>query len=128
MIDVWTYLYIILIHWISDFVFQTRMMGENKGKSNFWLTLHVFTYSCWTFTGWALYSLFTTGHYSEQTYLYATAWIFILHWLTDFITSRITGWFYINKNFYGFFTTIGFDQVLHYVQLFLIYNYIILKK
>lgn len=54
--------------------------------------------------------------------------IFTLHWFTDYVTSKITGKFYSQQKWYGFFTTIGFDQVLHYVQLFTIYTYIILNK
>lgn len=128
---IWTFLYIIFIHWIADFVFQSRQMGENKSKSNYWLTIHVLTYSCITITCWLLLMFIDGSHFTIKNYDLVNRFelsfifIFVLHWITDYITSRITGKYAVEKRWYGFFTTIGFDQVLHYVQLFTVYNYIL---
>jgi hypothetical protein len=49
---------------------------------------------------------------------------FVAHTITDYITSRIVSRKFANKEFgspipnTGAFTVIGFDQVLHYIQLF----------
>lgn len=128
---IWTFLYIILIHWIADFVFQSRQMGENKSKSNYWLTMHVLTYSFITTICWSLLLFIDPSQFPVIDYNLlnrfelSLIFIFGMHWVTDYITSRVTGKFAVEKRWYGFFTTIGFDQVLHYAQLFLTYKYIL---
>ena len=52
---------------------------------------------------------------------------FILHFATDYITSRIVSKRFADKYYgspipnFGAFSIIGLDQVLHYAQLFLTY-------
>ena len=118
----WIFLIIILIHWISDFVLQPRIMGENKSKSFAWLGLHCLVYTFVTIIGWGLFVDFTIQTLYTSAYL-----IYSTHYLTDYISSNMTTSLAKKKRWYLFFTTIGFDQVLHYTQLFLIYNYIILN-
>jgi hypothetical protein len=124
----WVFIFLIFVHWLSDFVLQSRNMGERKGKDNFWLTLHVLVYSFATIFCWSLvFPLIKIPISAERMWL-SFMIMFAAHWITDYITSRVTGNFYSQQRWYGFFTTIGFDQVLHYIQLFTIYNYIILNK
>ena len=123
----WVFIYIILVHWICDFVFQSRLMGENKGKDNFWLTAHVSVYTFFTILLWIFgFSLIGISIGAKTVWL-AFSLVFVSHWITDYITSRLTGKFYLEKRWYSFFNTIGFDQVLHYIQLFSVYTYIILS-
>jgi hypothetical protein len=42
---------------------------------------------------------------------------FGFHFATDFITSRIGKPFWEKKDFHNGFVVVGFDQVLHYIQL-----------
>jgi hypothetical protein len=55
---------------------------------------------------------------------------FVLHTTTDYYTSRIVSKKFANNHYgspipnFGAFSIIGFDQVLHYVQLFLTYYYL----
>jgi len=123
-----TFIYIILVHWVADFVFQTRQMGDNKNSSSFWMLMHVFCYSGITLIGWSLLSIFTGLDISLINLLISFLLVFATHYITDYFSSKITHKFANEKKWYGFFTTIGFDQVLHYTQLFLIYNYIILNN
>jgi hypothetical protein len=57
---------------------------------------------------------------------------FVIHFATDYVTSRIVKKRFEAKHFgspipnLGAFSIIGFDQVLHYTQLFL--TYYILSK
>jgi hypothetical protein len=56
---------------------------------------------------------------------------FISHFITDYITSRIVKRKFENNEYgspipnFGAFSIIGFDQVLHYTQLFLTYQFLI---
>ena len=136
MINYSTLIAIFLIHWIADFIFQSHNMAINKSKSNYWLTLHVGTYSFLTLISWIW--IVPTKH--STNYLFFFLFVFATHWITDFITSRISG-YYFKKNDYNFsarkptnlfvgvcqhngFVTIGFDQILHYLQLLLAYYFL----
>jgi len=119
MISITNVLLILLIHTVADFFFQSRKMAENKGKSVYWLSVHVLIYSVVTTLGWLL---FTTS----PTVLFAVINITVVtHWCTDFVTSRLSGYFYLKDNLYGFFSTIGVDQLIHATTLLLTYKYLI---
>jgi len=125
---IWTFLFIIFVHWVSDFVLQTQHMSTRKSSSNYYLTLHVVIYSFATILGWALVLPLLGIHlYSGPVWL-AFLLIFVTHWITDYFTSRRTSKLYKEEKYHDFFVVIGFDQVLHYVQLLLIFNYIILNQ
>lgn len=125
---------IIFIHWVADFIFQAEEWATNKSKSNTALFKHVLTYS----TIWVLPACVILGNLrpSETTewYVYSTLLFFTLtflcHFITDYITSRIVSKRFADKYYgspipnFGAFTVIGFDQVLHYLQLFLTYHFL----
>jgi hypothetical protein len=119
-------LFFLFVHWIADFVLQSDKMALNKSTSNYWLGLHVTVYSLATIVLWAGLFLLTGLHVSFIQYVEACLALFIMHFITDYITSRITGKYYRAKKNHEFFVTIGFDQWLHYVQIFTVFNYIIL--
>jgi hypothetical protein len=50
---------------------------------------------------------------------------FIFHTITDYFTSRLNSKLWKKGDVHNFFVSIGFDQVLHYVQLFLTYKLLI---
>jgi len=50
----------------------------------------------------------------------------VLHWITDYCTSRWTSKLYKGNKFYGFpsfFSVIRLDQFLHYLALIISYTY-----
>jgi hypothetical protein len=112
-------LIILFIHWVADFVLQTKEMGMNKSKSDYWLISHVFVYSMvWFFIGMFFFKI-------PQVILFVVT-TFILHFITDYLTSRWTSKLYKQRKYYGFpafFSVIGLDQFLHYTQLILCYEY-----
>lgn len=56
------------------------------------------------------------------TYCAFYSFIFTLHYVTDWITSRMVSKRFKVQNYHDGFVVIGFDQILHYLQiLFLIY-------
>ena len=124
----WVFIYIILVHWIADFVLQSRMMGENKSTNNVWMATHCFVYTTATIILWLPLMCFTILPLDYNSTLLAGLFVFLTHFATDYISSRMTTKYSKSKKWYAFFTTIGFDQVVHYTQLFLIYNHIILNN
>lgn len=105
---------LLILHFIGDFLLQNNWMALGKSKTIPPLTFHVLVYSlCFTVFG---FKMFVTTFY--------------LHWITDFITSRLTSklWF-VEMNIRGnavhydmekrhwFFVGIGADQLIHMVSL-----------
>jgi hypothetical protein len=129
-------LYIIIVHWIADFIFQAEEWAINKSKSNSHLFCHVFTYTLmfglltgFIFSNPCDYSAF--GYCVDLSKLFPFLGItFIAHFITDYITSRIVKRKFENNEYgspipnFGAFSIIGFDQVLHYTQLFLTYQFL----
>jgi hypothetical protein len=120
-------LYFLLVHWVADFVLQTEHMALRKSTSNYYLGMHVTVYSVTTIFAWWLLFLIVGLKATFLQYVEAYLAIFVMHFITDYITSRITGKYYKAKKTHEFFVTIGFDQWLHYAQIFIVFNYIILN-
>lgn len=132
-------IYLLIAHFIGDFILQSDEMAIQKSKDWVALTVHVSFYSiCFIFWGVPFY-LFTL----------------VSHFITDAITSRITSklWFIqleptarkaLSTNLIGtaydemfpfdarvlsgqrhwFFTMIGLDQLIHYVTLAVSYHWL----
>lgn len=105
---------LIVLHFIGDFLFQDNWMALNKSKMNGALTVHVMAYLL-PFWFWAI------ATNTPQMFL---VWTAVLHWVTDYYTSRITSklWFIDERGVdmskrHWFFVMIGFDQLLHYAAL-----------
>lgn len=47
---------------------------------------------------------------------------FITHTITDYFTSKINAYLWANKMEHTFWSSIGFDQFLHHLQLILTLN------
>ena len=105
---------ILIIHFFFDFVFQSHWMATNKSKNNAALALHVAIYS----SGVCLMTILNFPLFSFGT---ACAFIFlntIWHFLTDYITSRLSSKRWAEQRWHDFFVIIGLDQVCHYLTLF----------
>lgn len=109
---------IILIHWFADFVLQTDKQA--KGKSKNWSDLleHTLGYSTvWLVIGSCLWILYDDIWIGAKFALIT----FICHTITDYFTSRLNSKLWSEGKVHNFFVSVGFDQVLHYVQLFTTY-------
>lgn len=109
------YFFIAIIwgHFIGDFILQSDKMALNKSKSNFYLFYHVTVYM--------------------MPFMICSAWIdtrvlipwlvsnFILHFITDYISSRTASYYWNNNKRHQFFVTIGFDQAVHITCLVVTY-------
>jgi hypothetical protein len=119
-------LFLLFIHWVSDFVLQTHIMSTKKSSSYYYLTLHVLIYSFATIMCWSLVLPILGVSLTISSIMLSFFIIFITHWITDYFTSRQTSKLYKEEKYHDFFVMVGFDQVLHYVQILLTFNYIIL--
>jgi hypothetical protein len=132
---------IIIIHFIGDFVLQTDKQARGKSKNWNHLLEHTFKYSVlWSIP--MCYFLLT-----PITGVIFVLITFICHTITDYFTSRLNNklapkeeviilkWyknqeeepfvrFPKGRSYHNFFVSVGFDQVLHYIQLFLTYYYL----
>lgn len=124
-------LMLLAIHFVADFVFQTGGQATKKSSANWWLTGHCIVYTIITgilfLVYCAIYNLDSVGLYFG--FLGIT---FVCHWITDYFTSKVTSQKFNEKEYYtsipntGAFTIIGFDQLLHYIQIFITYQYLFL--
>ena len=120
---------ILIIHWIADFIMQDEKWALGKSKNWNDLIMHTLTYSLmWVGAGliWCLFDLNNASKIAGYI-LWFTPITFITHTITDYFTSRIVSKKFAKQQYgssipnMGAFTVIGFDQVLHYVQLFTTY-------
>lgn len=121
---------ILVLHWIFDFIMQTDFQAKNKSRNIDALLGHTVTYSwCWV----AVLFLFHFGYnYFRGVPLHGTFYnallfgviTFTAHTLTDYCTSKIVKNYFERGNYHTGFVWVGFDQILHYVQLILTYYFI----
>jgi ABC-type multidrug transport system permease subunit len=111
-------LYILIIHYLADFVLQTVDQSKLKSTDNRMLAYHVATYSfVWLFASYIIYEK------PAQAIAFA-AITFIFHFATDWATSRIGKKFWEKSDYHNGFNVVGFDQILHYVQLYATFSLI----
>ena len=99
---------VIFTHWVADFILQTDWQAKNKSTNNIALLRHVSTYTICL----AIFSLL---------YKFSFEWIIlngVLHFVTDYITSRINSALWKKGDVHNFFVMVGFDQLIHYGCLF----------
>ncbi len=127
---------IIIIHFVADFIMQDERWALNKSKNWDALLMHTITYtSVWLVIALIIdvYTNQTTNDWyfdtlDVQLFLLIT---FVCHTITDYFTSRIVSKKFAEGKYgsaipnFGAFTLIGGDQVLHYIQLFATYYYLI---
>lgn len=100
---------LIIMHFIFDWWLQTNNQAMNKSSDNLVLTHHVLIY----FIGlWLWAEFFEVSHW----------WIIlngVMHWITDWLTSRGNVYLYKKYNRSGLFKGIAFDQMIHFITLLL---------
>lgn len=111
---------LLIIHWVSDFILQTDSQAKGKSTSLKCLLSHTSVYSI----AWFYSILLLDPEHRPMLALSFAAITFLCHTLTDFFTSKIVRYFFTKGDTHNGFVVIGFDQILHYVQLFLTYYYI----
>lgn len=108
---------ILIVHFIADFVLQTDEQALKKSSSNYYLTLHVLTYTLGL--GLAGFLLLPFGN--------ALIWVLgngIFHWMVDYCTSRLNSYLYVKYGRHIFFIGVGADQLIHTLALLTSYDYL----
>lgn len=124
-------LIIITSHYIADFIFQDKEWAEKKSH-NFNLLLKHAVYYTTICCGLIvtlddLYFGRSNSFFVMITFYLIT---FFCHFITDKYTSRVTSRMFKEGKYgtsipnIGAFSVIGFDQVLHYFQLFITYYFL----
>jgi anaerobic C4-dicarboxylate transporter len=111
MTPLWQFVALLALHWIADFVLQTHWQATNKSKNNEALAAHVGSYSLALLIGSAL--IFG----QSAAWLYFVAINAVLHFATDYFTSRASSRLYAKQDWHNFFVVIGFDQLIHQATL-----------
>jgi hypothetical protein len=109
-------LWLIVVHFVADFILQSDWMAQNKSKSNYALGMHVAAYTITLALG-AIPLVFILGVASGRLPL---GWIIVngmAHFATDYVTSRINSRLWTDKKVHWFFVGVGADQVIHYLTL-----------
>lgn len=120
-----TFILVVLIHWIADFVIQTDEQAKNKSSNIFYLIEHTSMYSCVWIILLVLLSCTGVLVISAGKILIFGVITFLAHTVTDYFTSRLNSKLWAKGDVHNFFVSIGFDQVLHYVQLILTIKYLL---
>jgi len=103
------FIWVIIAHFVGDFVLQTDKMAINKSTSNKWLLIHL-------------------GVYTSVLLIFGLKFALvngILHLVTDYITSRATSYLWKKGDRHNFFVVIGLDQTIHMISLYLTTLYFI---
>ena len=107
------FLFILITHWLGDFVLQTDQQAKGKSKSLKCLLAHTITYSLFWILPLLFYRLFSI--WSEPSNLddfllpimKFVLYTFAIHTAQDYITSRINAKLWAKGDVHNFFVSIG---------------------
>ena len=105
------FLCLLIIHWVADFIFQTHWQATNKSKNNIALSSHVAVYTACLM----VFSPFLFG-LSLATFSFVLI-NGLLHFVTDYFTSRATSKLWAVGDTHNFFVIVGLDQLIHQFTL-----------
>lgn len=114
-----------VLHWFADFFCQTEKMALGKSTNLEDLLMHVAAYSGIMSIATLLYVFIADlSEFHAFKLGVGVAITFVFHLFTDYYTSKAHKLLWDNKKTHEFFTSIGFDQLLHYSQLFLTFYFV----
>lgn len=100
---------LLIVHWVADFVLQTHWQASNKSKRLDALARHVAIYTATL----AVSSIILFGAMGAAFALVNG----VLHFGTDYFTSRWSSRLWAKQDWHNFFVVIGFDQLIHQITL-----------
>lgn len=112
--------YVLLVaHFVGDFILQSDWMALNKSKESYALGVHVVVYTAALM--FMVSMAITVGALTHITAPQYATWLVVnafAHFVQDAVTSRLNARLWQANERHWFFVAIGFDQLLHYVTLF----------
>jgi hypothetical protein len=119
---------VLFTHFLADFVYQSREIATTKSSNNISLLKHVGIYA----SVFALTSTLDITVFSVLWDNWKTASIdrhiafiiinVVLHFVTDYFTSRASTQAYKAGDLHRFWCIIGFDQMLHSTTLYYLWK------
>ena len=109
--------FLLLSHFVADFMMQSSWMAINKSKNHLALTSHIIVYTFTLLIAGLFIFIHTINFYN---FIFVNS---VLHWITDFFTSRINSELYKREDKHDFFVMIGCDQLIHTLTLIWTYYY-----
>ncbi len=106
---------IFVAHYIADFIVQTSWQATNKSSNIGALSSHIFTYTL-TLGFITALGLLAFGLPLQLAFSYAML-NGVLHFATDFVTSRLSKKAHESGNQKQFWMIIGMDQLIHQLCL-----------
>ena len=115
-----TLIYVLCIHFIADFIFQSERVAKGKSTSKAILFEHVLTYGIVFFMlNLPLAMVYPLG------VLGAVIWVNIgLHLGVDWVTSKIVRSYFMKDDTHMAFVFIGLDQLIHTLFIVLTFAYL----
>jgi len=101
---------LLLAHLIGDFFLQSDETAKNKSSDDMVLTRHVAIYTM----PFAFIAFFTFPFILAIGFLAVNA---VLHYATDYVSSRVAKSYWEKEDRHNFFVTIGIDQFIHIMSL-----------
>lgn len=110
------FLWLLVVHFFADFVFQSHWMASNKSKSIEALGTHVGVYTV-TLLVCSVPLAVALPISNGSLVLFWVAANGAAHFATDYVTSRINARLWEQKRIHGFFVGVGADQLIHSLTL-----------
>jgi len=110
MTTLWQFVVLLAAHWLADFFLQTHWQASNKSKRMDALARHVGTYTMVLL----VVAIFLFGFELGVAFAALNG---VLHFGTDYFTSRWSSKLYAKQDWHNFFVVIGFDQLIHQTTL-----------
>lgn len=124
-INIITVLFLLLNHYICDFIYQEQKIRVTKSFSIKSLLIHTIMYSFIFSLHLLTYELITSQSIEVVSILMSVlkfmGLTFVVHTVTDYITSKMSSFYYKRDDNFNTMNIIGLDQWTHYVQIILTY-------
>lgn len=115
------------LHVFADLFFQSDEKIKKKSLNIWKIFEHSLFYTVIVSLGLYLISLTDLYEIKINNLFYFSMIIFCSHLIIDYLTSKVTGYFWETRKRYDFLLAYFLDQYTHYIILFVSY-YILLQK
>lgn len=115
-----------IIHYIADYLLQSREIADNKSKNFKYLLIHGSEY---TLTIGLLLAVAFVMYVQILPIILVIEYAIlngVIHTIVDYFTSRLTSKYYAKKDYGSFFKILGLDQLIHISTLILTFNIFLL--